>query len=325
MKLRVFLAYGIFAFAVGVLVTSIYVPRPKPGAQGYAGRNPTAIAEFASQLQFRRYADTPAFRAVQGDTEDVYLWDASRKVTGDLLPPKNQGSVGSCVGFGTASAVEHLLCVQIATTGQGSFKPISPEAIYGGSRFEIGRLKYGSTLHTNGDGSVGSWAAQWANQYGLLTQDAVGGPYDETRCRAYGRNGVPDALEPTARASPVRAVTQVYTWEETLAALRNGHPMTICSNTGFTAQRDRDGFCTASGQWAHCMAVIGSQDGNRPGVFILNSWGTGYHRGPSGAGNPSPAGFWCDKATFLRMIRQGECWAFGDAVGFPARKLKWIT
>ena len=59
--------------------------------------------------------------------------------------------------------------------------------------------------------------------------------------------------------------------------------------------------------------------------FLLNSWGETAHTGPTGIGDPSPAGFWADAAVLDRMLRQGDSWAFSGIRGFPARKLDWYA
>jgi C1A family cysteine protease len=128
-----------------------------------------------------------------------------------------------------------------------------------------------------------------------------------------------------AKESPVKGVAQVLSADDAKKALQNGYPIAICSQQGFSSQRDQDGFCKAQGSWAHCMACVGYQDAPRKGFFILNSWGDRYHKGPSGKGNPSPAGFWAEYAAVDRMIRAGDTWAFADLKGFPRRKLDWFA
>jgi hypothetical protein len=269
----------------------------------------------------RRFRDTPAGKARLGPDDDVFLWDACRKVTGDLLPPRNQGGVGSCVAFGTVAAVEHLLCVQIARDGGAEFRPLAQEVIYGGSRVEVGGGR------VRGDGSVGAWAAQFVKGWGVIPRGVHQGydlsTYNEARCRQYGQTGVPDPLEPLAKESPVKGVAKVTTGTEAVQALRQGYPLIVCSDQGFAMQRDADGFARPSGQWMHCMAIVGYQAAPRKGYFILNSWGATAHTGPVGKGNPSPAGFWADARTVERMLSQGDSWAFSDAKGFPQRALDW--
>jgi len=285
--------------------------------------DPQAVRVVADAQRFCRFRDTEAFGADYDGPDDVFLWEACRKATGDLLPPRDQKGVGSCVSFGTASAIEHLLCVQIATGASEEFRDLAQEVIYGGSRVEIG----GGTIR--GDGSIGAWAAQFVTRFGVIARGKYGTQdlrsYDEARCREYGSRGVPDDLEPLAKQHPVKSASNVRSWDECRAAIRNGYPVAVCSSQGFSMQRDADGFCRASGTWAHCMAIVGIRGGARPGAFLLNSWGPNAHTGPRGPGEPSPAGFWAEFAVVDRMLRQGDSWAFSHAVGFPARKLNWYA
>jgi hypothetical protein len=297
-----------------------------PVGQGWVS-DPEAVEAVLDTLPAgeRLFGDTPAGRAVMGDDQDIYLWDACRKVTGDRLPARNQGTVGSCVAFGTGSAVEHLLCVQIATGGRGEFRPLVQEVIYGGSRVEVGngRIK--------GDGSVGGWAAKWVRDWGVVSRGTHGrhdlSQYSESRCRDWGRSGVPDELEPVARESPVKGVSLVKSAEEARRALAQGYPIAVCSRQGFSMSRDRDGFASAQGEWAHCMAITGYSAGPRRGFYVLNSWGPDAHTGPTGKGDPGTAGFWADWRVLDRMLagEKNEGWAFSDAAGFPARKLDWTV
>ncbi len=285
--------------------------------------DPREVSAIAESQRFGRFCDTEAFGAVYEGPDDVFLWEACRKATGELLPARDQKSVGSCVGFGTASAIEHLLCVQIANGASEEYRDLAQEVIYGGSRVEIG----GGTIR--GDGSIGAWAAQFVTRFGVVARGKFGThdlrSYDEARCREFGARGVPDDLEPIAKQHPVRSASNVRNWDECRAAIRNGYPVAVCSSQGFTMHRDADGFCRASGTWAHCMAIVGIRGGPRSGAFLLNSWGPNAHTGPRGLGDPSPAGFWADSTILDRMLKQGDSWSFSNAVGFPARKLNWYA
>jgi hypothetical protein len=291
-------------------------------AFGWVDR-PADVAAVRGRLPVPEFRETEAFRAGPDAPDDVFLWDACRKATGDLLPPRDQGPVGSCVSFAAAAAVEHLMCVQIAGGANEGYRDVAQEVIYGGSRVEVG----GGRIR--GDGSTGAWAAEFVQKYGVLPRGVYGrydlSRYDPRRCREFGRTGVPDELEPEVRRHPVKTVAGVRTWDECRAAIRNGYPVMVCSDQGFAMTRDADGFCRPQGTWAHAMAVVGVRGGPRPGGFLLNSWGPSAHAGPRGPGDPSPAGFWADAAVLGRMLGQGDSWAFSGFVGFPARRLDWYA
>jgi hypothetical protein len=290
---------------------------PEPRAFGWID-DPDAVRECVAVMRCGRFCETPAFAAENEQPEDVYLWERCRAVTGDVLPARDQKSVGSCVGVATATAVEHLLCEQIAAGSCEEFRELASEVIYGGSRVEIG----GGRLR--GDGSIGAWAARFVKEYGVVPRGIIGRhdlrEYDERRCRKFGRLGVPDDLEPLAREHPVRGVARVTTWEECRAAIKSGYPVLVCSSQGFEFERDAEGFCNPRGTWYHAMAVVGVRGGKRPGGFLLNSWGPDAHAGPRVPPDAPVAGFWVDAATLDGMLRQGDSWAFSKAVGFPAAR-----
>jgi hypothetical protein len=271
----------------------------------------------------RYFGDTPAGRAVMGDDKDVLLSDGVKMLIGKHLPARNQNPIGSCVGFASTSAVEYLLCLQALERGMGpdAFRDLAQEVLYALSRVEIG----GGRIP--GDGSVTAWAGEAARRYGVIWR-AVHGKYDLTKyspalCRSWGRSGLPDELEPLAKQAPVKGISFARNATEMAKAIRQGYPMAMGSVVGFGSRgpwtRDADGFLRASGQWGHCMAVIGVIGGNRPGFLFLNSWGPDWVRGPTGKYDLPPGSFFVDWNTADRMAREGDCVIFSDAVGFPAR------
>jgi hypothetical protein len=255
--------------------------------------------------------------------DHVFLWDADREVLGSVLPPKNQGSVGSCVSFGTNTAIRRTMLTEIMMGEAEEFRDIAEEVTYGGSRVEIG----GGRI--SGDGSVGGWAAQFVKQWGVVDRAKHGNydltSYSESRCREFGRNGVPSELESIAKEYPIKSITQINSWPEAKKALASGYGIAICSNQGFQMRRDSKGICRPSGSWAHCMPLDGYfiENGNEYG-HIENSWGADSHTGPVGWGEPNTAGFWADAETIDRMLRQDDSWAFSAVEGFPARKINWL-
>ena len=66
---------------------------------------PDAVAAVAEALPCGWFGDTEAGADDSALPKSVYLWDAARKVLGGLLPPRNQGQVGSCVSFAAARAI----------------------------------------------------------------------------------------------------------------------------------------------------------------------------------------------------------------------------
>jgi hypothetical protein len=303
------------------------VPQETPEQLKLSGgwiKDPEEVERTRATYGIPNFSDTPANRIIQNAEGDVYGWEIAKKALGQYIPGRNQGSVGSCVSFGTANAIEYLIAGKIvhdrkAGGPAGEWKPLVQEAIYGGSRVEIG----GGRIQ--GDGSIGAWAAQFVQQYGVLPRDKYEGEdltvYSESLCRKWGREGVPAKYETISKQSPVKGAALVKTYAEAEKAIQQGYFIAVCSDQGFRMQRDSEGFCQPSGQWMHCMAFVGAKKGDRPGFFIVNSWGDNSTTGPRVPADAPACGWWVDRSVCERMLRQGDSWAFSDAVGFPAKEL----
>lgn len=286
-------------------------------------KDPAEVAIVQSRLKNPMFLTSACAVSTKEIPDHMYLWKAAEQVLGSKLPARNQGQVGSCVSFGTAAAVEHSMLVEIVKGDLEEFKHLCQEQIYGGSRVTIG----GGRLR--GDGSVGAWAAEYVNKYGILARGVYGSidctNYDEDLCRNWGKQGVPTDLLPTIKTHPVKTTSLVRNFEEAKKALASGYGISVCSNQGFDDMvRDQDGFAAPSGEWGHCMALIGYKTENRSGGFLLNSWGADSHTGPSGAGDPPSAGFWVDSKIIDRMLGEQDSWAFSCVSGFPVRKLHFL-
>lgn len=247
----------------------------------------------------------------------VLLYKYLEKLAGQF-PLRNQGQIGSCVAAGLAGAIDTLQAVEhvVGKDGQG-WKRVSIEAYYGFSRVEIGGGKLG-----NSDGSLGSWGARAVHEYGSLTEEQIG-PYDVSRCKQWGYKGVPDEYEPMAKPHCVEDITQIRSYSEARDAIANGYPVTFASNQGFSSKRDADGFCRPEGSWAHQMYGNASDDEHsRPGILVVNSWGTGWVSGPRRHDQPEGT-FWADADTIDRMCRSGDCWAYAGHNGWKPRELDW--
>lgn len=285
-------------------------------------RDGVAIAANLDPLTTLQFAATPAARAVLGD-EDVYLWQAVRKVNNrgpPWYPNVNQLSVGCCVGCGFKHCADIVQATAILAGARFEWKPVSVEVIYGGSRVEVG----GGRI--SGDGSVGAWAKDYiATRGGIAPMQAYDSAdlstFSPARARDFGRRGVPADIERVAEAHPVKGAALVRGASECKRALQQGYPVAVCSDQGFRMDRDAAGFCRPQGTWYHCMAIVGYRGGNRPGFFILNSWGDQAHTGPVYPADAPPAGFWADWDVVDRMLKQSDSFALADVLGFPARKV----
>jgi hypothetical protein len=292
--------------------------------EGYATgwvHDPLEVAEVLTAPDAPgMFTDTPAFKDGP-EPQAVYLWQVYPQVTGAKAPSKNQRDVGSCVSFGTNTAIERTIANAIAAGRPGQWKRVCEEVTYGGSRVEIG----GGRLR--GDGSVGAWAAKFVQRYGIVTREVHGQydltEYDTRRCREFGSRGVPTELEAVAKQHPVGAAALVRSWPEIKKANSSGYGVAVCSGQGFSMQRDARGVARARGTWMHCMCIDGyhkDTDGREYG-HVTNSWGANAHSGPVGWGDPGTDGFWAEARILDRMAREGDTWAFSDTDGFPVKPL----
>lgn len=276
-----------------------------------------ALDELHKDKQPICFAATPAYESTDDAPTDIFMWEYFP----DWVNP-NQGSVGSCVGFGTTMAVEATEASEIKVKKDPeTFTRYNREVTYGGSRVEIG----GGTIR--GDGSVGVWAAKFVTKWGVVPLGVYGSydltKYDERRCRDFGRNGVPSELETVAKKFPVAAYTQVSTFEEAWKAIGNLNAIAVSSDVGFETERDSNGVRRPRGTWNHCMAFMGrsSINGKRH-LFCMNSWDE-RDIGPVGYGNHPTGGWWVTEEAANRMLSQGDSWAFSGALGFPKKTINW--
>lgn len=245
------------------------------------------------------------------------LWDAALKVNGGKHLLTFRQAVGDCVSMGAANAVNYLTVRQIASGQSLKYRPAFQPYIYGTSRVLIGKGRLGC----NSDGSVGSWAADAVQTHGILFADHEGVPaYSGSVARQWGcRKSTFEEFLPVAKEFPVKGIAQVTTFEQVRDALINGYPVTVASSQGFEMSgvvRDGKLWGVPRGQWMHQMCFIGYDPNNgKPGVYCLNSWGANAH-GVSPDGAP-PGGFWVDKATVSRMVKQGDSFAYSEFQGFP--------
>lgn len=303
----------------------VEVPEELP-AMGWVDDH-ESIEAAAKTVDVQVFRDTPAGQ-VRELPQAVYLWKAHEKLMGAPTPIKNQNPTGSCVGFGTTTGVERTEASEIVLRGgtKEEFAFFSEEVTYAGSRVEVG----GGRIR--GDGSNGSWAAKFVTEWGMVPKGVYGDldlrEYSAARARSWNYSGVPDFLEPTARKFPVKSAARITNTRDAQAALASGYGIQMASSLGAGRNRDNNGVVRESGRWAHSMCVDGyHQDGaTRLYFHVENSWGTGYHTGPTGWGNPTEAGFWIAADSIDRALRQGDSYAFSGATGFPARKLpEWFV
>ena len=241
----------------------------------------------------------------------------------------SQGQVGSCVGWGASLAVDLVAACDIVWRKEAeSWKGRTIEAsLYGFSRVEA----RGQRVNTGGDGSTGFHAAKAIRDFGCLHYGVdYGGVVieqrnTEQRDRDWGRNGVPDTLEPFAKERRCSETTLAVDFDQAAAAISNGLPVVVCSGVGFSMSRDSEGFCRPGPVWWHCMCFGGVRFGKRPGLLCFNSWGDSNTVGkhypadmPEAVRNCS---FWVDADVATKMLSGRDSYVYAGYNGFKPTQL----
>lgn len=276
--------------------------------------NPREVGRIMATLPRPVFASAAPGLRGSGEGKTILLSEAVRAVLGQDIPYPAQ-QIGCCVSRGFSAGTDILSCVEIAIDKQAEeFKETSHEAIYGLAR-EIGNFL--QPPGDRGDGAVGAWAAKAVSQHGTISREVVGA-YSDKRAGEWGWKGVPADIKAQIR-NKVRTVSMVKSYEEARDSIANGYPVAVCSDQGFSMERDRDGFCRPQGTWYHCMLFMGIRH-DKPALLCMNSWGMDNPKGPLALGQPTNT-FWVDARTADRMLKQEDSWALCDFDGYPARTL----
>jgi hypothetical protein len=186
-------------------------------------------------------------------------------------------------------------------------------------------------VNAGGDGSTGFHAAKAIRDFGCLHygQDYGGTRFDShssQRERDWGRNGLPDVLEPFAKERRASETTLCTSFMDVARAVSNGYACNVCSLQGFSMSRDEDGFCRPGGTWPHAMCICSIRWGKRPGALIVNSWGASNTVGKHYPHNiPEPVrvcSFWADADVIDRMCRGEDTYTYAGYSGFKATKIE---
>jgi hypothetical protein len=253
-------------------------------------------------------------RDVGPGASPILLYSAFKDVLGKY-PDYPAQEIGDCVSFGHAHANDLAQCVEIRLGDPAVYEETDTEFIYGTARSVAGMLGQPD------DGCYGAAAVQAMTTIGEVSREQLGtdGAYSGDRAKEWGTKGIPAST--VAKAAPYKlgSAAQVSTWDELVAAISNGYPVTICTDRGFTMKRDSQGFCREKGTWGHCMFIAGVRF-DRPGACIIQSWGDDQPAGPTGLDQPSYS-FWSERDVIERILAEGDSWAICKAPAFKARAL----
>lgn len=334
MNRRKFLGTSI---AFGILGTSLLTQNAcgndiQPVYCGWAG----PIIETTRQISRPYISQQTTSQFVgSGKGRIVLLHKYLERALGGKVNPHDQEGL-DCVGQAYGLGCDTLAATQIYGLGlPEKFEgKASTEAIYAGSRYEIGYKVHGNARLLRGGGSYGSYASEYLRSYGVLVRKRYGDidltQYNTRILRDWSSTGIPDHLEPIARQHPVRSHALVKSYAECRDAICNGYPIVLCSNYGFNADcrrhnpggRDRDGFLNKCGTWYHAMLAFGVDDTDRPGLLVINSWGPNWVGGPTRHGQPDGS-FWVDAKNIDGICSQEDTYAISGFVGFPTQTLDY--
>ena len=187
---------------------------------------------------------------------------------------------------------------------------------------------YGSRGH-GGEGMTCGGAAKFVHQNGGILLRQKYGDYDLSEYSAiggkWGRTGVPEELVKVAKKHQVKTISLINTIDQARDAIANGYSISVCSNSGFSSRRDKNGIAARSGSWGHAMAWIGMDDTheifNETLFLVQNSWGV-WNNGEKRLDQPDGS-FWIRERDAAEMLAQNGSWVFSDVDGFPPRKVVW--
>ena len=256
------------------------------------------------------------------ENRDVFLGDYLLRC--DPGWKRGAQKIGSCVGWGWALSCDILACCDVLMRNE-------PE-VYGGrvleaSVYAFSRVEVRGQRNLGGDGSYGGAAAKAVTKFGTLHYgvEYAGERFTDNsglREKEWGRDGVPDRLEPFAAKHKVSSVALVTDFEQAAKAIQNGYPVAVCSMRGFSMTL-RDGYLSPMGSWAHCMMFAGVRWNPKPALLCVNSWGDCY----TGSVDPKlPAQFqrsagWVEAATCTSMLKGEDSFALSGYSGFAPRTL----
>jgi hypothetical protein len=250
-----------------------------------------------------------------GANQTTLLYKAFKDVNNGQYLDYPAQQIGDCTSFGHGHGIDLLEAVQIVIGKKNEeFKQTATEAVYGMARVDIGGQR-GSME----DGGVGAWCVDAMTKIGTVSRDVVG-PYSGQRAKQWGAQGVPDSIKQHAGEHKLGAAAMVTQYSELEDALANGYPVTVCSNQGFTLERDSDGFCSPKGSWSHCMLLVGVRTSPRAGACIFQSWGSAMPSGPLSLDQP-PNSFWAERAVVERMLSMQDSWSLSTFNGYPGQVL----
>ena len=329
------------AIGLGLLITVATWRSEDQNQYGYIS-DPEGASLYAASLPKPTYAEAVPEAMAKTVPVDTFLWRPANAAHieryGVPFTCSNQKNVGSCVAHGAAHCVYIAACVAWAR-GERDEPPllVHQGCLYGGARVEA-RGKDGSGTNPVGgyrDGATGWGAAKFLRDFGVVWKKnypsrdcTTSGVEIEKEMGAFGCGGRGDdgRMDAEAKKVPCHYVAQVKTYDELIAALTSGTPVTLASTQGFRRTLNADSVAEPSGTWHHQMVAVGYRT-DIPAVAIMNSWGDYItYTAPRWPADLPDGTFWAERDVVSRMLAQGDCWAISD-VAFkykPINNSDWM-
>ena len=271
-----------------------YQLRPTRRSTSAGSTTPTPFANASRRWTAGRSA-TPPLRGRLGRPGRCLPLGSSPHGHRRRLPARDQKSVGCCVGFATASAIEYLLCAQIAERADEATATSHRK-----SSMAVRASRSAAAAFAAMDRSVrgprsGSRIMAWCRAAFTARYDLR--RYDEARCRTSAARASPTDSNALAKDAPgAERGPRAIVGGVPRGAFAIGYPVVVCSDQGFTMERDADGFCNPKGTWYHAMAVIGVRGGEAAGRVPAELLGAERPQRPACPGRCPACGFWVDAA-----------------------------
>lgn len=262
------------------------------------------------------------------------LWKFAKQHTNEFLKYIWQ-LTGSCVGAGGGNMLMTLIYVEIVLGRESEiFRVLWWLFTYGRSRFHSG-------IRGRGDGSTGAGWAKAITEDGVFEIDPEGYPdlpdFKEVQKWLQISSNTEMDWSDGAKIAPqwfkvgkehlVKTAARIRSAEEGIEALINGYPLTQASNFGFRSSKvvgtPAIRLAPWDGSWSHMTYIDEYWDHPTEGEIVRwgNNWGPDAHGPP--VGDEPPGGVYITKATFDKICRNGEVYAYSAFEGFPGREINW--
>jgi hypothetical protein len=233
-------------------------------------------------------------------------------------------TVGDCVSHGCRNARDCERSVSILLHGQVAEWRVRTAT----------EPTYGARGH-GGEGMSPARASRFERDVGFCPREDFPGVVDLSvyngRLGAnWGKQGgTPRAVQELCGRNKVGTIALIRTVEDAMSALANGYGIHSGQMAAWASRPNgRNVHPRITPGWAHDMATVGYDDTKEYWpfrvFFIANSWGrwnTPVPDWPSSYPPQVPGMIVTSEDDWAVCVRGGDCWAFSDVEGFPARKL----